>query len=195
MDQLAAWLDRYHVNLLALVMTVVLLGGAVVVIFLVNRLLKSWLLRAEPVLNLPRETIPAIMRVVTGLLWLVTFLLVLGVWGVGVGGLWTLLVSVAAVVGVGFFATWTMVSNITASLFLAIWRPFKLGDGVEILPEGLRGRVIDRNMMFVMLREDEGGTVHIPNNLFFQKMVRVIGDSDPSLFKAAGSEEGKTPKV
>jgi hypothetical protein len=37
------------------------------------------------------------------------------------------MVSVATIIGVGFLATWAMVSNVTASLFLAIWRPFRLG--------------------------------------------------------------------
>jgi hypothetical protein len=43
--------------------------------------------------------------------------------------------GIATVIGVGFLATWTMVSNVTASVFIGIWKPFHLDDTVEILPE------------------------------------------------------------
>lgn len=43
-------------------------------------------------------------------------------------------------IGVGFLATWTMVSNVTASVFMAIWKPFHFGNTVEVLPEKLEGR-------------------------------------------------------
>ncbi|MGA7326912.1 MAG: mechanosensitive ion channel domain-containing protein, partial [Rhodomicrobium sp.] len=62
-----------------------------------------------------------------------------------------------------------MISNVTASLFITIWRPFQFGHTIELLPENLKGRVIDRNMMFTVLREEGGGRLHVPNNLFFQK--------------------------
>jgi small-conductance mechanosensitive channel len=72
---------------------------------------------------------------VTAVLWLIVATLLLELWGVGLGGIWTVLVSIATVIGVGFLATWAMVSNVTASVFIGIWKPFHLGDTVEILPE------------------------------------------------------------
>ncbi len=86
------------------------------------------------------ETSLTITRPVTAALWIVAAMLILNLWGIGMGGLWTLFVSAAAVIGVGFLAVWAMISNITASLFLTIWRPFHLGQTVELLPEGLKGR-------------------------------------------------------
>jgi small-conductance mechanosensitive channel len=124
---------------------------------------------------------------VAGALWVIVGMVVLEIWGISLGRFWTLLVSAATVIGVGFLATWTMVSNITASFFIAVWRPFHLGDTVEVLPESLKGRVIDSNLMFVVVREDGGALIQIPNNLFFQKMFRVTGRSDPSLFEVLES--------
>jgi small-conductance mechanosensitive channel len=66
-----------------------------------------------------------------------------------------------------------MVSNVTADLFLTIWRPFRLGDTVELLPEKLKGRAIDRNLMFTVLLEEDGCVLQVPNNLFFQRIFRV----------------------
>jgi small-conductance mechanosensitive channel len=103
--------------------------------------------------------------------------------GVSIGGLWAVLVSAATVIGVGFLAVWTLISNITASFFITIWRPFRLGQFVEMLPENLKGRVVDRNLMFTVLREEHGSVLQIPNNLFFQKMFRVAGEEEQYLFE------------
>jgi small-conductance mechanosensitive channel len=160
--------------------TVALLLFALIAILALNRLLQGWLRRVEARVNLSYETVLTLTRVVSGGLWLVTALLVLNLWGVSVAGLWTLLASVIAVIGVGFLAVWTMVSNVTASFFNSLWRPFRLGQTVEILPETLKGRVIDRNLMFTIMRDDGGNLLHVPNNLFFQKMFRVVSSSRPS---------------
>jgi small-conductance mechanosensitive channel len=127
-------------------------------------------------------------RLLTGVLWIVAAMLVLEIWGVSVGGLWTLLVSAATIVGVGFLATWTMISNITASFFIALWRPFHLGDTIEMLPEKLSGRVIDHSLMFVVIRENSGTVIQIPNNLFFQRMFKVSSGRDKTLFEEYESD-------
>jgi small-conductance mechanosensitive channel len=72
-------------------------------------------------------------------------------------------------------------SNFTASFFLVLWGPFHVGQTVEILPENLKGRVVDRNLMFTTLSEDSGSVLQIPNSLFFQKIFRVSGDQKTSL--------------
>lgn len=187
MDDIALWLGRHNVSLAAVLITIAIVIGASAVIFFLKRLLDKWLRPLEARLRLRYETVDAIRRIFGVALWLIVLIWVLEIWGISVGGFWTLLVSAATVVGVGFLATWAMVSNITASVFIAIWRPFQVGDTVEVLPEGLKGRIIDSNLMFVILREDGGSVIQVPNNLFFQKMFRVIGRNDPSLFEVLES--------
>ncbi|MFZ1004937.1 MAG: mechanosensitive ion channel domain-containing protein, partial [Pseudolabrys sp.] len=112
--------------------------------------------------------------------WLIAVLSILDAWGIGIAGLWGLVVSSIAVIGVGFLATWAIVSNFTSSFFLTIWRPFRLGDTVILLPENTSGRVTDRNLMFTVLRDQDGSVVNVPNNLFFQKMFRVTSGGEQS---------------
>jgi small-conductance mechanosensitive channel len=183
-NALMTWLDHHDFSLLPVVLTATLLIGAALVILLLKRLLKAWLQRLQPRLHLSYETALTITRVLSGALWIIALMLALEIWGVNFGGVWTLLVSAATVIGVGFLATWTMISNITASLFIAFWRPFHLGDTIEVLPENMKGRVIDSNLMFVAVRDDGGAIIQIPNNLFFQKMFRVVGGGSQSLFEA-----------
>jgi len=190
-EQILKWLDQHNVNLATVSATIGLLVVAFVAIILVNRLLRGWLRLLETRVNLPHETVLTVIRVVSGVLWLITILVLLDIWGVGLGGLWTLLVSTATVIGVGFLATWTMVSNITASFFITLWRPFHIGDVVEVMPEKLSGRVVDRNLMFTALREDSGSVIQVPNNLFFQKMFRVSDHDERLQFDDLGRRRGK----
>jgi small-conductance mechanosensitive channel len=184
MNDIAAWFERHNISMAAVLATLGLLIGAFVFSYLVKRPLQASLRQLASRLSLPYETVLTITRVLLGALWVVVATLVLDIWGVGVGGVWTLLVSAATVIGVGFLATWTMVSNITASFFIAFWRPFHLGDDIEILPENLKGRVIDSNLMYVVARESSGAVIQIPNNLFFQKMFRVTStSSERTLFE------------
>jgi small-conductance mechanosensitive channel len=134
--------------------------------------------RLEQRLSLSYETSVNAGRLLSGILWLITGMLILSLWGVSVSGLWTLLVSAAAVIGVGFLAVGAMISNVRASFFITFWRPFHLGHTVELLPENLKGRVVDRN-----IREEGGALLHVPNNLFFQKMFRVSGAAALSHFE------------
>jgi small-conductance mechanosensitive channel len=188
MNDLAGWLDRHNVSVIAVLATIGLVIGAFILSYLLKRPLRDSLRQLASRLRLPYETVLTTTRLLIGALWIIVAMLVLEIWGVSVGGLWTLLVSVATIVGVGFLATWTMISNITASFFIALWRPFHLGDTIEMLPENLSGRVIDRNLMFVVVRENGGAVIQIPNNLFFQKMFRVRGNSNKTLFEEYESE-------
>lgn len=182
MSQIAVWFERHNIGPLTVIATVVVLIAASILILMVNRLLRRWFAYLEARLQLPHETALAIARAVTGGLWLIAAAAILDIWGVGLGGLWTVLVSAVTVIGVGFLATWTMISNFTASFFLMLWRPFQPGQTVEILPENLKGRVIERNLMFTTLREGSGSVLQIPNNFFFQKIFRVSGEAaSPSI--------------
>lgn len=183
MDAALNWLRQSNVSFGTVLATVIVLAVAFAAIAVSNRYIWRLLQRFERRLTLSHETSLAITRSTTVVLWIIAVMLILNLWGISMSGLWTLLVSIAAVIGVGFLAFWAMISNVTASLFLTIWRPFHLGQTVELLPENLKGRVIDRNMMFTALREDSGSVLQVPNNLFFQKIFRVSGNGEPSYFE------------
>jgi small-conductance mechanosensitive channel len=182
MDQFAAWLRQHGVTLEVVLGTFLILLGIGGSVLGINWFLRSTLLSIEARLRPPYETVLTVTRVLSGAVWVCGLLIVLNFWGIAVAGIWTLLVSAGTVIGVGFLAFWTIISNITASLFLTIWRPFRLGHSVEILPEAFKGRVVERNLMFTVLREQDGAALHVPNNLFFQKLFRVVR-SDRTLFE------------
>ena len=190
MGSLSNWIGQHGIRgEVVLGSAAILLAGAAIVL-VVNRALRRALQRLQPWIPLPPGTVLTVARGASSLLWIIVALILLEFWGVSVSGLWASLVSVAAVIGVGFLAVWTMISNITASLFITIWRPFRLGDTVEVLPESLKGRAIERNLMFTVLREAEDRTLLVPNNLFFQKIFRVTTPDIRYPFEALAGGEG-----
>jgi small-conductance mechanosensitive channel len=176
MTQIIEWLNQHNINAVKTIGTVATILLASIVIPRLSRSLKQSLIHLQSRLNLSDKTNFTINRVIIAVLWTLTVFIVLDVWGVGLGGVWALLVGTITIIGVGFIATWAMTSNLTASFFLVLWRPFRVGQTVEILPENLKGRVVDRNLMFTTLSEDSGSVLQIPNSLFFQKIFRVSSD-------------------
>ena len=191
MNEVFAWFDQHNISWIALFATAGIVIAAFAVSRVIKRILPNSLRGVAARLHLPHESALTMTRVSIGAVWIIVATLLLEIWGISVGGLWTLLVSAATVIGVGFLATWTMVSNITASFFIAIWRPFRLGDTIEVLPENLKGRVIESNLMFVVVRESGGSVIQIPNNLFFQRMFKVTGERDRYLFEEFDANGGR----
>ena len=173
MDTAVYWFAISNASLIMVLATVMVFVAAFITVSFINRVVAGSIRSLEHRLSLPEESLLGFTRVMKGLVWLIAALLILGLWGVSVSGLWTLLVSAATIIGVGFLAVWAMISNATASLFITIWRPFQSGDTVELLPENFRGRVIGRNLMFTVLRMEDGARLLVPNNLFFQKIFMV----------------------
>ncbi len=112
-------------------------------------------------------------RILRWFLWGLVLVALLNVWGINVTAFWTTLLGILTVIGVGFLATWAMISNIAAHFLLWIWRPFHLGQEIEIFPENLKGKVSGMNLMFTELRDGEGHGIILPNNFFFQKIIRI----------------------
>ena len=167
------WLAKSNVSVMMVFATVMVFVAAFITVSVINRLMAGSIRGLEQRLSLPEESLLGFTRVLKGVVWLIAALLILSLWGVSVSGLWTLLLGAATIIGVGFLAVWAMISNVTAGLFIAIWRPFQSGDTVELLPENLKGRVSGRNLMFTVLRMENGARLHVPINLFFQKIFTV----------------------
>lgn len=132
--------------------------------------------------NLPPEMLTVGRRISGFLIYGTALLLVLERLGVSAGVLWAAFTGFAAVAAVAFFAVWSVLSNIFCAVLIFTTRPFRIYERIELLEngekQGLKGRVIDINLIFTTLQEDSaedgqpGPTLQIPNSLFFQRAVR-----------------------
>lgn len=109
------------------------------------------------------------------LLWtsvLVGGLLVLQALGV-LEAAWTTLTAAITLVAVGFVAMWSVLSHATCAVVMMLARPFDIGDKLEF-PEtpNIRGEVVDFTLIYTSLRTDTGDLIQIPNNTFFQRIVK-----------------------
>lgn len=108
--------------------------------------------------------------------WLVIagiFLAALFALGVDLKGVWTSLGTVLSLVAIGFVAMWSILSHMLASVLIVVFRPFEVGDRVEIVGDDpVVGEVTDLNPVYTTLRADDGGIFQVPNNQFFQKVLK-----------------------
>ena len=99
-------------------------------------------------------------------------LLILAELGVEIAPLWTLVSAVFAMIAIGFVAVWSVASNALCALVLLVYQPFKVGSVVELPVAGVRGKVVNFNLIYTTLRGEEGDLIEVPNNTFFQQPIR-----------------------
>lgn len=93
--------------------------------------------------------------------------------GVNLNNIWVYLGSFLSVVAIELFAVWSILSNIISGIFIFIINPFKIGSKIKLYDPELQATVVNINLMFTEL-EDDDGIFNVPNNTFFQKTVKGI---------------------
>jgi small-conductance mechanosensitive channel len=97
---------------------------------------------------------------------------VLSLWGFEIGTILALMGSVLGLVAIGFVAVWSVLSNFLCTFVLVMFKPFSVGDELELPPDNVKGRVTDLSLIFTTLEVSPGESVMIPNNTFFQRVFR-----------------------
>jgi len=151
----------------------IIVVAALLLRFIVRRLIR----RLDARFGLPPEIDIGIRRTSSLLISAVALLAILYLLGVTPAVLWTAFTGFAAVGAVAFFAAWSVLSNIFCTFLIVTTRPFRLHDHIELLENGekpgLKGKVVDINLIYTTLQEAEGDSVlQIPNSLFFQRTTR-----------------------
>lgn len=154
----------------------------IVIAWVVLRIGIAFLHRAHTRYQLPVELVVVVRRSFRFIVYASTLLLILERFGVSGTMLWGAFTGFAAVAAVAFFAAWSVLSNIFCAMMIFATRLFRIGDHIELIESsdkpGLKGRVVDINLISTTLLETEGGTgqpatvLRIPNNMFFQRVLR-----------------------
>jgi hypothetical protein len=169
LDSLADYFDqRFPAVLSALPLAAAVGVGGLFLLFVLSRLLSLVASRT----SLSDLDVQPVRRILRWLVIFVTVLLVAGVFGFELGGVWAFMSTVLAMVAIGFVAVWSLLSNTSATVILLFTRPFQIGDHIELKSENIAGRVVDLNFFFATLQVDQHTTYQVPNNLFFQKVIR-----------------------
>ena len=148
--------------------------------WLLAKLSRRLLRRLDGHYSLPLELNMMVRRLLSFVIYSAALLIILQQLGVSSTVLWTAFTGFATVAAVAFFAAWSVLSNIFCTLLIAMTKPFRLNDHIELLENGekpgLKGRVIDINLIYTTLQEvneqQSDTRLQIPNSLFFQRTLR-----------------------
>lgn len=190
MDQLPPWISSFLNALVDRAPAIsAVLVGAIIVKVLLNRSI-DLLARNR---KLGKEDI-ALPKKLLNWIWICAlFILLIWASGISLGGMWTVLTAVLAMVAIGFVAAWSILSNLSCTVLILVSRPFAIGDEIEIPGDECKGRVIDLNFLYTTLEDEDGSLIQIPNNLFFQRILkRRPGTANVSLGKQLNQEEQTT---
>ena len=175
-ENLPPWLQEWLGVIVPLGQVALILLAAWLLAKLSRRLLR----RLDGHYSLPLELNMMVRRLLSFVIYSAALLLVLQQLGVSSTVLWTAFTGFATVAAVAFFAAWSVLSNIFCTLLIAMTKPFRLNDHIELLENGekpgLKGRVIDINLIYTTLQEvneqQSDTRLQIPNSLFFQRTLR-----------------------
>ncbi|WP_075188265.1 mechanosensitive ion channel family protein [Teredinibacter haidensis] len=103
--------------------------------------------------------------------------------GVNFSDMGFVITSIFAMLGVALFATWSILSNITASVFVFFFFPYRPGDWVKIIDgdNSISGIISEITLFHVILTGEEDGVIHTyPNSMVFQKAVSIRKNLKPN---------------
>ncbi|MDB4447643.1 mechanosensitive ion channel family protein [Roseivirga sp.] len=109
---------------------------------------------------------------ITGLANSIVFGILLGfIWEISLSGVSLYFASIFTVVGVALFAHWSILSNLTASVVLFFFFPYRIGSHIRIQDgdNSIEGLILDIKMFYIEIELEDGQIASYPNNLAIQK--------------------------
>jgi small-conductance mechanosensitive channel len=151
-----------------IILSAIILIGAFSAIFSLNRALG---LMARH-LNMPILSTRSVRNVIRYLTLIIATCFILEQFGFHMNTVLAVLGTILGLIAIGFVATWSILSNFLCTFVLILFNPFAIGDEVEIPSDSVAGKVVDITLLFTTLRTPAGEYIHVPNNMFFQKIFK-----------------------
>lgn len=122
--------------------------------------------------GLPRLAFGPVRLLLRYAILVVATLMILGLWGFELGTILALMGTVLGLVAIGFVAVWSVLSNFLCTFVLVLFKPFSVGDEIELPADNVKGRVVDLSLIFTTLQVSPHETVMVPNNTYFQRVFK-----------------------
>jgi small-conductance mechanosensitive channel len=96
------------------------------------------------------------------------------IWGMSFKNLWILISGILGFFGIALFASWSYLSNVFSAFVLFFSVPYKISDKVTVTDGqiNLSGTIKDMTLFYVFLKDEDGNSISIPNNIILQKVVK-----------------------
>lgn len=151
----------------------------ILIFYFISRSITRRLVRKHAAKNEMADTREVYVRKLIGAVIKILFATLIGmVWEISLQGLSIYFASVFTVIGVGLFATWSILSNMTASVILFFFFPYRIGENIKIIDgdNSVEGKVVDITLFYLRIRDKNGDLFSYPNNLAIQKPMRQSED-------------------
>jgi len=164
LNQYLQWFANYH---LQFILTTVVLIAYVVFRRIASPRLRAYVERD----SLKSSTIGHAVLTFNVFAGIVTFVVVLFIWGFDFNGLLALSTGIVAITGVALFANWSILSNITAFFILLANPAYRQGNYIRVIEADnfIEGRIQEINIFNTLLIGASGEAIVYPNNLLVSR--------------------------
>lgn len=165
-------------------------AGVLTAAFVIPHIISYYIKQLEQAKHIDDARINFLIKLIRSVFLISAILVVTLLWGMNIKNIWMLITSVFGIVAIGFFAVWSILSNVVCGFLLLFSEPFKIGDWVEIMPDAIKGKVVDMKLFFVVIKSQEQNSIHVPNNVLFQKYIVKLANENhsPKAEKEGNSE-------
>lgn len=149
-------------------------GTAVIIGIFVYKLFQYLLRSFSRKENLSGAREKALCKLLLYVIVILVSTTLLFVWGLNFQSLWIFLTGILGLVGIAFFASWSYLSNVFSAFVLFFSVPYKIDDKITVIDGvfNLSGTIEDMTLFYVYLKDEEGHSISIPNNVMLQKVVK-----------------------
>lgn len=172
-------------------MTKILMGVALIVgAIMINQALGKTIKHLGKKKQVARDRMFYIQKTLQFFIFITVLLLMAVVFGLNYAQFGFVVSSIFAVIGIALFAQWSILSNVTASIIIFFFFPYRVGDRVCIRDdtELLEGEIIEITLFHILIQRDEDDILSYPNSLVFQKAI-IIKPKQRSEQKRVSYEE------
>ncbi|MGB1091937.1 MAG: mechanosensitive ion channel domain-containing protein [Oceanobacter sp.] len=164
--------------------------------YFLNRFIEAALERQGEVREVSHARIFYIQKTIQLALFIVAVIISGFILGFGYGELTFAFTSAVALLGVALFAQWSVLSNVTASLIIFFFFPYRPGDRIRVLDGDIPEGLVDEITLFHLILDcDDGTQLTLPTTLVFQKAVIITTNKPkaiPSEMKPENTAETAT---
>ncbi|WP_019529191.1 mechanosensitive ion channel domain-containing protein [Dasania marina] len=160
---------------LLVIMTVLFVG------LRINALSASWIEKLGVAKEVGSSRIFQLQKTFQFFIFCTVAIIVAATLGVGFADVDIFVSSVFAVIGIALFAQWSILSNLTASVIIFFFFPYKVGDEIIIWDkdrEKCVGGVLREITLFHLILEmADGDKLTMPTTMVFQNLIAIKKDS------------------
>lgn len=157
--------------------------------FVISNGIEKWIRRVGEKKRVSPERVFYVQKIIQLIAFFAVLLGAGVVFGINYDKFGFIVSSVFAVLGIALFAQWSILSNVTASLIIFFFFPYRVGDKVKIYDdkEILEGKIDEITLFHVLIRREQGDVISYPNSLVFQKAIII----EPKRSRNKDNHDGK----